>query len=213
MPGSPRRTRSARRFSSGSTGRSGRPWPGDLNIVLNVHHYDELNDAPRGQRPRFLGLWRQIAARYASWPGRLYFELLNEPRAAMTARAWNELIPLEFTHQGAPWRAGAGQWLGTTWGDDAGLRAVGEDLARAASWAAGHGRPLFIGEFGSYEQAGLAAGQRWTRFVRREAERLGMSCVTGTSAPTSARSTRGATPGASHFETCFSATEIPLVAP
>jgi endoglucanase len=62
--------------------------------VLNVHHYDELNDAPRGQQPRFLGLWRQIAARYASRPTRLYFELLNEPRAAMTATAWNELIPL-----------------------------------------------------------------------------------------------------------------------
>jgi endoglucanase len=46
------------------------------------------------EAPRFLGLWRQIAARYAGWPGRLYFELLNEPRGAMTARAWNELIPL-----------------------------------------------------------------------------------------------------------------------
>ena len=48
-----------------------------LNIVLNVHHYDELNDAPLEQRPRFLGLWEQIAARYAGWPGRLYFELLT----------------------------------------------------------------------------------------------------------------------------------------
>ena len=152
----------------------------DLNIVLNVHHYDELNDAPSGQRPRFLGLWRQIAARYAGWPGRLCLELLNEPRAAMTAGAWNELIPLalavvrdrdpgravivgparvndigalpelelpdddrlvvtvhyyaplEFTRQGAPWRAGAGQWLGTTWGDDADRRAASDDLARAA---------------------------------------------------------------------------------
>ncbi len=153
-----------------------------LNIVVNVHHYDELNDAPRIQRPRFLGLWRQIAARYASWPRRLYFELLNEPRAAMTAKAWNELIPLalavirerdpgravivgparmndldalpelelptmtaggplhfyaplEFTHQGAPWRAGADQWLGTTWGNDADRRAVRDGLAKAASWA------------------------------------------------------------------------------
>jgi endoglucanase len=195
----------------------------DLNIVLNVHHYDELNDAPRGQQLRFLGLWRQIAARYASWPGRLYFELLNEPRAAMTAKAWNALIPLalavirerdpgravivgparmndigalpelelpgddrlvvavhyyapfEFTHQGAPWRAGAGQWLGTGWGDDADRRAVRDDLARAASWASDHGRPLFVGEFGCYEQAGMAARRQWTRFVRLEAERLGLS--------------------------------------
>jgi len=142
-----------------------------LNIVVNVHHYDELNDAPQEQRPRFLGLWRQIAARYAGWSGRLYFELLNEPRAAMTAKAWNELIPLalavvrerdpgravivgparmndigalpelelpeddrlvvgvhyyaplEFTHQGAAWREGADQWVGTTWGDDTARRA------------------------------------------------------------------------------------------
>jgi hypothetical protein len=125
-------------------------------------------------------LWGQIAARYAGWPGRLYFELLNEPRDAMTAEAWNELIPLalavirerdpgravivgparmndigalpeldlpaddrlvvgvhyysplEFTHQGAPWRAGADQWLGATWGDDADQRAVRNDLAVAA---------------------------------------------------------------------------------
>jgi endoglucanase len=195
----------------------------DLNIVLNVHHYHELNDAPRGQQPRFLALWRQIAARYASVPGRLCFELLNEPCAAMTAEAWNELIPLalavirerdparavivgparmndiaalpdlelpdddrlvvgvhyyaplEFTHQGAAWMAGADQWLGTTWGDDADRRAVRDDLARAASWAAGHGRPLFIGEFGSYQQASLEARRQWTKYVRLEAERLGMS--------------------------------------
>jgi endoglucanase len=195
----------------------------DLNIVLNVHHYDELNDAPREQRARFLGLWRQIAARYASWPGRLYFELLNEPRAAMTAREWNELIPaglavirerdpgravivgparmndiaalpelelpaddrlvvtvhyyapLELTHQGAPWRAGADQWLGTTWGGDADRHAVRDDLAKAASWAQDHGRPLFIGEFGCYERADMAARRQWTRFVRLEAEQLGLS--------------------------------------
>jgi endoglucanase len=30
----------------------------DLNVVVNVHHYHELNDAPRGHRARFLALRR-----------------------------------------------------------------------------------------------------------------------------------------------------------
>jgi endoglucanase len=65
--------------------------------------------------------------------------------------------------------------MGTTWGTDADRRAVSDDLAGAASWARDHGRPLFIGEFGSYEKAGPADRQQWTRFVRLEAERLGLS--------------------------------------
>ena len=195
----------------------------DLNVVLDVHHYHELNEAPRAERHRFLAIWTQIAARYAGWPDRLSFELLNEPRATMTAEAWNELIPValaavrernpgrmvivgtarmndidalpelalpaddrlvvtvhyyapfEFTHQGAWWRPGADQWLGTSWGEDADQQAAGDDLAAAAAWAHDRGCPLFIGEFGSYERADMASRQRWTRFVRQEAERLGLS--------------------------------------
>ena len=59
----------------------------DLNVVLDVHHYHELNEAPRAERHRFLAIWTQIAARYAGWPDRLSFELLNEPRATMTAES------------------------------------------------------------------------------------------------------------------------------
>ena len=194
----------------------------DLNVVVNVHHYHELTDAPRGHQARFLALWAQIAAHYASWPGRLVFELLNEPRGAMTARAWNELLPaalaavrerdpgrtviigparmndigalaqlalpadgrlavtihyyapFEFTHQGAPWMAGAGRWLGTSWSDDTGRQAVRDDLTAAAAWANEHGRPLFIGEFGSYARADMKSRQQWTRRVRLEAEFLGL---------------------------------------
>lgn len=64
----------------------------DLNIVLNIHHFNELCDDPDGQSARFVGIWRQIAARYAAYPDRLYFELLNEPRAPMTAECWNGLL-------------------------------------------------------------------------------------------------------------------------
>ncbi len=65
----------------------------DLNVVLNVHHYHELNQAPDEHAERFLALWRQIAARYADRPAPLHFELLNEPRSAMTAERWNALLP------------------------------------------------------------------------------------------------------------------------
>ena len=63
-----------------------------LNVVLNVHHYDELSDDPDGHQERFLALWRQIAPRYADRPDRLLFELLNEPRDPMTAQRWNHIL-------------------------------------------------------------------------------------------------------------------------
>jgi endoglucanase len=194
-----------------------------LNVVLDVHHYHELCDAPGRHSDRFMALWRQIATRYADRPARLCFELLNEPRDPMTPDQWNALLgpalaavresnphrtvligparmndlaalpalllpdddhllvtihyyrPFRFTHQGAPWVDGADAWLGTTWaGDPAEREAVTRDLASAADWAAAHGRPLFIGEFGAYDRADLASRVRWTGWVRSEAERLGM---------------------------------------
>lgn len=63
-----------------------------LRVVLNVHHYDEICAAPDEHRPRFLALWRQIAARYAGHSARLCFELLNEPRGHLTAERWNAVL-------------------------------------------------------------------------------------------------------------------------
>lgn len=63
-----------------------------LNVVLNVHHYDELQAAPDVHAARFLGLWAQIAPRYAARPDRLYLELLNEPKDALVPERWNALL-------------------------------------------------------------------------------------------------------------------------
>lgn len=193
-----------------------------LNAVVNVHHYHALCAAPHEHAPRFLALWRQIAARYAGHGEGLVFELLNEPGDHLTASRWNTLLaqalavvresnpertvivghaehndpralpalvvpddghllatvhyyaPFDFTHQGAGWVAGAERWLGRTWGTAADEDAVREDLAKVAAWGRDHRLGVFLGEFGAFSGAAMDSRERWTAFVRAEAERLGM---------------------------------------
>ncbi|RUL89806.1 glycoside hydrolase family 5 protein [Tautonia sociabilis] len=84
--------------------------------------------------------------------------------------------PFPFTHQGASWVEGSGDWLGTTWEATEEQRsAVAEAFDQVASWADRHGRPVYLGEFGAYSRADEASRQRWTAFVAREAERRGFS--------------------------------------
>jgi endoglucanase len=64
-----------------------------LNVVLNIHHYDELYADPGGHRERFVGLWKQLGERYKDRPASLYFELLNEPHGKLDDEKWNDLIP------------------------------------------------------------------------------------------------------------------------
>lgn len=196
-----------------------------LNIVINVHHDEKLNADPDGHLPRLLGLWQQIAARYANRPATVYFELLNEPSGKWTAPKWNAAIrkllvivrqtnptraiivgpvdwnsakalaaldlpaddrhliltihfydPFTFTHQGASWIPGSNDWKGQTWtGTPAVQAAIRESLDQAATWAKKHNRPVFLGEFGAYEDAPLASRVRWTEFVVQEAEARGFS--------------------------------------
>jgi endoglucanase len=84
--------------------------------------------------------------------------------------------PFEFTHQGAPWSKGSDKWKGRRWtGTDAEKAAIAKRLEKVAAWAKAHDRPVFLGEFGAYREAELESRARWTRFVAREAERLGFS--------------------------------------
>ena len=63
-----------------------------LDVILDIHHYDELIDDVGGHSGRFLALWDEIANHFAERPPRLRFELLNEPRSPMTAGEWNGLL-------------------------------------------------------------------------------------------------------------------------
>ena len=50
-----------------------------LAVMINIHHFNELDKDPAGQTEKFLTLWRQIAAHYKNFTNRLAFELDNEP--------------------------------------------------------------------------------------------------------------------------------------
>ncbi len=62
-----------------------------LNVVLNIHHYEELNNNPRAHKDRFVAIWKQIAHRYRDHGKWLYFEICNEPQQDFN-EYWNEYL-------------------------------------------------------------------------------------------------------------------------
>lgn len=64
-----------------------------LKVVLNIHHFDELDRDPESSRPKLLALWKQLAEHYRDRSQDLYFELNNEPHDKLTTAAWNAMLP------------------------------------------------------------------------------------------------------------------------
>ncbi len=93
-----------------------------LNIIVNVHHYDGMDNDPDHHVDRLIGLWQQIATRYKDQPASVYFELLNEPHNKLTEAKWNTIIPrllrvVRETNPTRPVIVGPGQW-NSTWALD-----------------------------------------------------------------------------------------------
>jgi len=55
-----------------------------LNVIIDMHSYDGLYSDPNGNAARFTGLWKLIAADFASAPTSVWFELANEPHGQLT---------------------------------------------------------------------------------------------------------------------------------
>ncbi|MBX9628508.1 MAG: glycoside hydrolase family 5 protein [Gemmataceae bacterium] len=88
-----------------------------LNVVLNVHHYGEMDDDPDAHLPRLVGIWEQVARRYKDRPPSVVFELLNEPHGKLTEEKWNAVLPaalkaVRATNPTRPVVVGPGQWNG-----------------------------------------------------------------------------------------------------
>ncbi len=97
----------------------------------------------------------------------------NDPHVILTIHYYD---PFKFTHQGAPWVKESKPWKGKTWtGSDEEKAEVRKAFAKAAAWAKERKVPVFLGEFGAYQDADMDSRARWTAFVAREAEANGFS--------------------------------------
>jgi endoglucanase len=83
--------------------------------------------------------------------------------------------PFPFTHQGTPW-TGQKDKTGVTWaGTESEMKAVEKDLAKVVQWSKQNHRPIYIGEFGTYEKADMPSRIAWTAHVSRQFEKNGWS--------------------------------------
>ncbi|WP_286764353.1 MULTISPECIES: glycoside hydrolase family 5 protein [Rhodopirellula] len=108
----------------------------------------------------------------------LQFLKLPQDRSNLVA-TFHYYSPFQFTHQGAGWLGDESkQWKGTTWtGMPEQQRAVRNDLDRALRWSVENKIPIYLGEFGAYQEADIDSRNHWTRFVADEAieRRIGIA--------------------------------------
>ena len=82
--------------------------------------------------------------------------------------------PMRFTHQGAAWTSEYKNVTGIKWTGTADEKEeVASKLKIAADWSLKNDRPIFLGEFGSYDKGDMDSRALYTAFVARTAEKLG----------------------------------------
>jgi endoglucanase len=86
-----------------------------LNVMINLHHFNEFTTDPAANKAWFLAIWRQVAAHYAGAPAGVAFELLNEPKDAATTVLLNPIYAeaIREIRQTNPQRTifvGPGRW-------------------------------------------------------------------------------------------------------
>lgn len=82
-------------------------------------------------------------------------------------------LPMNFTHQGAPWVKSTSKLSGITWGSDTEKQRMEKDFAGVQKWSKENKRPIFLGEFGAYDKADMASRTQYIGHAARTAESLG----------------------------------------
>ncbi len=86
-----------------------------LNVIINIHNFDEFTTDPGPNTAWFEAIWRQVAAHYAASPSGVAFELINEPKDAATTVLLNPIYAetIRLIRQTNPHRTifvGPGRW-------------------------------------------------------------------------------------------------------
>jgi endoglucanase len=90
----------------------------DLNVILNDHHFEDLDNDPAANSAKLAAIWAQVAPHFASRPtSRLWFEIENEPHEKLTNAILNEILApaLEAIRASNPTRPvviGGDNWSG-----------------------------------------------------------------------------------------------------
>ena len=87
----------------------------DLAVIVNWHHFDAFTSDPARHIEAFDRGWARIAKHYAAFPGRIAFELLNEPRDAADTFTMNAvyervIATVRAAAPHAPILVGPGRW-------------------------------------------------------------------------------------------------------
>ncbi len=64
----------------------------DLAVIINVHHFAEMNDNPLANKPKLLAMWKQIGEAFKLYPKEVFFEVFNEPHNYFSAELWNQIL-------------------------------------------------------------------------------------------------------------------------
>jgi endoglucanase len=143
-----------------------------LNASLWNQYIAETLEVIRETNPT-----RDVVIGPSSWNAYDWVSTLDVPDDEHLIATFHYYLPFQFTHQGAEWVDGSGQWLGTTWSaTDAEKAEMSAHFDSVAKWAQrNHGVRVLLGEFGAYSRADMASRVRWTEYVRSEAERHGFA--------------------------------------
>lgn len=82
-------------------------------------------------------------------------------------------LPMEFTHQGAPWTPEYEKKTGVAWGSAPDRAELDANFDAVQAWSKKFDRPVLLGEFGAYDKGPIDSRVAYTAAVARAAEQRG----------------------------------------